>query len=963
MSGSIIDARIPMQGGYGPDIGAAVTQGLSNAKSLMELQQVRQQEERANKLRNILGAPGAIDPATGMPSVDAISRVMSVDPAAGIKLGEHSVLTQQRQLQMNSLRSKASAEQASMLNDTFSPIVLQYEEALKPDSKVPKEQAEAAAQKAWTEAREGLSKGGNVPPEVLQNIPTQWNYQDAKRRAMASDVYLTNVKRQDALRGEERREKHDADTNLRAGASIGKDSKGRLIFAFPNAPAGQRLQYGDGSPVSPEEEGGFTKVGTGAGAAKDADNAAIDAKIAKDNPGWDAGQVKLERMRQVSGATNKNLQDPSKGWVILTGPDGNDYQHHNGTGQNLSMGGEPIAPPGGGSTKLGGPRRPESATNQDRAAISNVVTTDYEKELGHKVTTPEEKAERDRRVLKTEDDRASGRVGAGAAARSEATGGTDRQSQLAIAKETVAARLGRPLTWEDNAEVQREVLVLEDKRATTQAGAKAGAAAAAATTARGGNDRQAQDQIAREAVAARLGRPLTPEDEPAVQRQIIFQEDKRKTDLAASTAGASTRARIEETGGTDRLGRLRIARDKLQRELGRELTPADDARVEEMAQAADDQRKRAAKMETPAHAAERDAMTIADKKIADKEAAEGRQLDEAEKSVLRQEARSDPKVAEAARKKGETFGVPDTAEERAATAAQLATGEPITQVIPGWGKDAAAARKQARLDAIQLIRDQNPQMSATEAGVELANRSIEFASGKKSSGQLTTMLGATRQGVKQLDFNIDKTKQEMKKLGSTNLSPIINAIYRGEEKWTGNPAYSSLFYFMTATAMESARILSGGQASIQQLHEGARKEAERWINVNMTPDSFEEVARGMKEEGHARIGTFEEALKEQRLGVPKGQDQKQWPTPNAKAIEDIKKNPGNASMFDQAFGPGAAQRAMGGAQQTAPAAQPAPSRAAAPDVSTMQSATGKDGKKIYWDGKGWLNPDGTAYKP
>lgn len=277
-----------------------------------------------------------------------------------------------------------------------------------------------------------------------------------------------------------------------------------------------------------------------------------------------------------------------------------------------------------------------------------------------------------------------------------------------------------------------------------------------------------------------------------------------------------------------------------------------------------------------------------------------------------------------------------------ATAAQLATGEPITQVIPGWGKDAAAARKQARLDAIQLIRDQNPQMSATEAGVELANRSIEFTSGRKSSGQLTTMLGATRQGVMQLDFNIDKTKQEMKKLGATNLSPILNAIYRGEERWTGNPAYTSLFYYMNATAMESARILSGGQASIQQLHEGARKEAERWININMTPASFDAVAKAIQDEGHYRVGTFEKALEEQRLGAPKSQQQEQPAiSPELQeGIDILKKRRETAAAFEKHFNlpAGSAQQYLKAAPAAPAAAQPTPAPTQQP-AAPAQPAT------------------------
>ena len=199
-----------------------------------------------------------------------------------------------------------------------------------------------------------------------------------------------------------------------------------------------------------------------------------------------------------------------------------------------------------------------------------------------------------------------------------------------------------------------------------------------------------------------------------------------------------------------------------------------------------------------------------------------------------------------------------------ANAGMLKTGMPMAQVVPGYGSKLQPMRDAVKKEAITQIMADNPSMSLSDAGNELANRNIDFVAGKRSVGQLTTMQGATKQAVSQLDFNIDKTNGILKSIPSSDLSPIINAIARGEEKWTGDPQYSSLFFYMSATAMESARILQGGQASSAQLHQGAAEEARKWANVNMTPASFAEVGRAMHDEGVARLQTYKDAIDSQR---------------------------------------------------------------------------------------------------
>lgn len=197
--------------------------------------------------------------------------------------------------------------------------------------------------------------------------------------------------------------------------------------------------------------------------------------------------------------------------------------------------------------------------------------------------------------------------------------------------------------------------------------------------------------------------------------------------------------------------------------------------------------------------------------------------------------------------------------------AQAASGMPLSQVYPGWGQSGTAARAMIHDEAVKQIMSTTG-MDAEMAGAELASRNLSYFGIRGSVSQLEKMYGATQQALGQLEFNVQKTSEAMDKLGGSDLSPVINAIARGEEKWTGDPAYSELFYYMYGAATESSRILSGGQASVAQLHEGARLEAKQWADANWTtPAAWKQgVAPAMISEGKNRLDNFQKAIALQR---------------------------------------------------------------------------------------------------
>lgn len=249
MSGTTVNASIPMAGGYGPDMGAAMGQGIGNAQQLIGLRQMRQKVESENALRNILGAPGAID-ATGQPTSDAMKRVMAVDPAAGMKLQQNSLAAQEHQLRTDVLKTKAFSDKADTINSSYAPILEDYETSLKGGKMTPA-QADAAAQEALSKANEGLMQGGFLGPEEAKRLPTKWNPVEMRQRALGYSGYQDWLKQQNADRRLDQQSKKDEETGWQVVTDPGRlDAQGNPT-QFTYNPRTHQSKTLDGQPYQP----------------------------------------------------------------------------------------------------------------------------------------------------------------------------------------------------------------------------------------------------------------------------------------------------------------------------------------------------------------------------------------------------------------------------------------------------------------------------------------------------------------------------------------------------------------------------------------------------------------------------------------------------------------------------------------------------------------------------------------
>lgn len=158
----MIDASIPLQANpQYPDV-----------MKLSELGQMVQKQKSQNALKQILAAPGAIDPATGLPSEQAIAQVSKVDPQAGIKMALTSAELKQRLQEGKTEEWKAYAPLLKDTKDSLANI-------LQPDiEKFGLEKAVQMHRSDYADALKNLTKQG-LPANLLGAMPPELNAQVA----------------------------------------------------------------------------------------------------------------------------------------------------------------------------------------------------------------------------------------------------------------------------------------------------------------------------------------------------------------------------------------------------------------------------------------------------------------------------------------------------------------------------------------------------------------------------------------------------------------------------------------------------------------------------------------------------------------------------------------------------------------------------------------------------------------
>lgn len=183
--------------------------------------------------------------------------------------------------------------------------------------------------------------------------------------------------------------------------------------------------------------------------------------------------------------------------------------------------------------------------------------------------------------------------------------------------------------------------------------------------------------------------------------------------------------------------------------------------------------------------------------------------------------------------------------------------------LPGGFGKAGISRGNKMLN--ELAKDEE---GGAGSGTIVAGRS-EYKAGADSLKQLTVRSNAIEQSSKKIDKDIATLNKflESDTAGGVRLTnEPINAIRR---KFS-SPELAELSLAAQVVGTEYERMINGGLLSVAQLHEGAREDAKRLMNGDMTPEEIKRTLKVMLQEINNQKSAFKEQIAEVKGGLKTG---------------------------------------------------------------------------------------------
>jgi hypothetical protein len=201
----------------------------------------------------------------------------------------------------------------------------------------------------------------------------------------------------------------------------------------------------------------------------------------------------------------------------------------------------------------------------------------------------------------------------------------------------------------------------------------------------------------------------------------------------------------------------------------------------------------------------------------------------------------------------------------------------LTGTMPSMGFGGTDTRVQIINRAAELAAEQGH-------GIEdyIAGRAT-WKADTSSLGQITKISDAVQAFENTALANMKVAESLMDKGAGTKLGPVINQWLQAGKVATGNPDVAAFNLAMGTVASEYGKIISGGSASIAATPEGARQEAQEWLNKIQSPQAIKaQFAAARKDMENRKTSLFQQrSLIQDRIKDPLAppQTQSAVPTP------------------------------------------------------------------------------------
>lgn len=165
------------------------------AEAITEYRQKNAETQRQNALRQLLGQPGAMDPATGAPTANTLSKVMAIDPGTGLKLQQNALTMMSERTQLQNAQLKRHGIIQEMIDPVRDAALNAHDEVLKKGGS--EEEASAAGQKALDDGLAPIRNGGQLSDAEKSQLRTKFDYLPMKSAALSYKERAT-LDKQDA---------------------------------------------------------------------------------------------------------------------------------------------------------------------------------------------------------------------------------------------------------------------------------------------------------------------------------------------------------------------------------------------------------------------------------------------------------------------------------------------------------------------------------------------------------------------------------------------------------------------------------------------------------------------------------------------------------------------------------------------------------------------------------------------